>query len=257
MLGHPVAFNEYRRASVICCQSTAGTVPSWIVGGGRYGPSMANFAVRLVHGPAWDAGRPIRAQDGWDEHAAFMDGLVEDGFIVLGGPVGDWEQTLHAVESADENEIRARLALNPWASAGLLQIGPIEPGRSGSTGGALDGAGAAGGGSAAGSPPDRRAGSALAQAAQERCARHARRAGGGTTAWSPGWTGAPVPPRGPSASAGPRSPGARRTPVLPGPRSPGLRTRGWRPRLPPEPAPHWVCRNAAAPRQTARRPGRC
>lgn len=88
---------------------------------------MANFAVRLVHGPNWDAGRPIRGQDRWGEHAAFMDGLVEDGFIIVGGPVGDGEQTLHAVEAADENEIRARLALDPWASAGLLQTGTIEP----------------------------------------------------------------------------------------------------------------------------------
>jgi uncharacterized protein YciI len=95
--------------------------------GGRMVRGMANFAVRLVHGPNWDVGRPIRRQDGWDEHAAFMDGLVEDGFIIVGGPVGDGEQTLHAVEAADENEIRARLALDPWASAGLLQTGTIEP----------------------------------------------------------------------------------------------------------------------------------
>ena len=40
---------------------------------------------------------------------------------------GDGEQTLHAVEPADENEIRARLAGDPSASAGLLQIGAIEP----------------------------------------------------------------------------------------------------------------------------------
>ena len=88
---------------------------------------MANFAVRLVHGPSWDPGRPIRGQHGWDEHAAFMDGLVEDGFIILGGPVGDGEQSLHAVEAADEGEIRTRLALDPWASAGLLRVGPVEP----------------------------------------------------------------------------------------------------------------------------------
>ena len=36
-------------------------------------------------------------------------------------------ETLHAVEAADKNEITARLALDPWASAGLLQIGTIEP----------------------------------------------------------------------------------------------------------------------------------
>ena len=97
------------------------------VGGGRYAPAMANFAVRLIHGPAWDPSRQIRDQDAWDEHAAFMDGLVDDGLVILGGPVGDGEQTLHVVEAADENEIKARLAEDPWASAGLLQIGTIEP----------------------------------------------------------------------------------------------------------------------------------
>jgi hypothetical protein len=82
--------------------------------GGSTVRGMANFAVRLVHGPNWDAGRPIRGQDGWGDHAAFMDGLVDDGFVILGGPVGDGTQTLHAVEAADEDEIRARLALDPW-----------------------------------------------------------------------------------------------------------------------------------------------
>ena len=98
-----------------------------IVGSDQYAPVMANFAVRLVHGPGWDPACPIREQVGWDEHAAFMDGLVDTGFIILGGPVGDGEQTLHAVEAPDENEIRTRLARDPWASAGLLRIGTIEP----------------------------------------------------------------------------------------------------------------------------------
>ena len=88
---------------------------------------MANFAVRLVHGPGWDSSRQIRDQEGWAGHAAFMDGLVNDGFIIVGGPIGDGEQTLHAVEAADENEIWARLAADPWAAAGLLRIGTIEP----------------------------------------------------------------------------------------------------------------------------------
>jgi hypothetical protein len=88
---------------------------------------MANFAVRLVHAAGWDPGRPIREQDGWEEHAAFMDGLVADGFLILGGPVGDGEQTLHVIEAAGEDEVRARLALDPWARDGLLRIGLIEP----------------------------------------------------------------------------------------------------------------------------------
>jgi uncharacterized protein YciI len=88
---------------------------------------MANFAVRLGRSSGWDSSHPIREQDGWDAHAAFMDGLVDDGFIILGGPVGSGEETLHVVEAADEDEIRERLADDPWASAGLLRIGRIEP----------------------------------------------------------------------------------------------------------------------------------
>ncbi len=93
----------------------------------RYAASVANFAVTLVHGPGWDSSRPIRGQDGWDEHAAFMDGLVDDGFLIVGGPLGNGERTLHLVQAADEDAIKDRLAEDPWASAGLLRVGAIEP----------------------------------------------------------------------------------------------------------------------------------
>jgi uncharacterized protein YciI len=88
---------------------------------------VANFALTLVHGPGWDASRPIREQRAWEEHGAFMDGLVADGFIVLGGPLGNGDRTLHVVEATDEGEIRRRLAEDPWAQADMLQVGSIEP----------------------------------------------------------------------------------------------------------------------------------
>jgi uncharacterized protein YciI len=88
---------------------------------------MANFAVTLVHGPAWDPARPIRQQQAWDEHAAFMDGLVADGFLIIGGPLGGGERTLHAIEAAGEDEIRARFGADPWAAAGMLEIDSVEP----------------------------------------------------------------------------------------------------------------------------------
>lgn len=88
---------------------------------------MANFALTLVRGPNWDESRGIREQPGWHEHAAFMDGLVDDGFVLLGGPVGDRRQTLHVIQAADEQEIRRRLAEDPWAHAGLLEVGSIQP----------------------------------------------------------------------------------------------------------------------------------
>lgn len=55
-----------------------------------------------------------------------MDGLVDDGFIILGGPVGDADQTLHVVEAADESEVKSRLGEDPWALAGLLRLAAIE-----------------------------------------------------------------------------------------------------------------------------------
>jgi uncharacterized protein YciI len=97
------------------------------VGAGPYAAAMAHFAVTLVHGPGWDSARPIREQDSWDQHAAFMDALVDDGFLIVGGPLGDGDRTLHLVEAAGQPEIKARLSMDPWASAGLLRIGTIEP----------------------------------------------------------------------------------------------------------------------------------
>jgi uncharacterized protein len=86
------------------------------------------FLVRLVNGPAFDPSRPRREQDLWDEHAAFMDDLVEDGVVVLGGPVGqvDSEDVLLVVDVADEAEIRDRLAADPWANE-ILQIESVRP----------------------------------------------------------------------------------------------------------------------------------
>jgi uncharacterized protein YciI len=93
----------------------------------RMSSGTANFAVTLVRGPNWDESVGIREQEAWDAHAAFMDALVDDGFILLGGPVGDHRQTLHAIQAADEEDIRRRLAEDPWAQAELLEIGSIRP----------------------------------------------------------------------------------------------------------------------------------
>lgn len=81
----------------------------------------------MVHGPAWDSSLGIREQRAWDAHAQFMDGLVEDGFVILGGPVGSGERALLLVEAADEGEVEARMAADPWAPMGLLRVGDVEP----------------------------------------------------------------------------------------------------------------------------------
>jgi hypothetical protein len=54
---------------------------------GLQGEPMAVFAVTTAKGSSWDVGRPIREQQAWDEHGAFADRLVEQGVIILGGPI--------------------------------------------------------------------------------------------------------------------------------------------------------------------------
>jgi uncharacterized protein YciI len=90
--------------------------------------STEHFLVKRAHGRAWDASRPRREQDGWDAHAAFMDRLVEEGLIVLGGPVGegDGDYALLVVEAASESEVRVRLAEDPWGED-MLATESIEP----------------------------------------------------------------------------------------------------------------------------------
>jgi hypothetical protein len=85
------------------------------------------FAVRLERGGPWDWSRGLREQDGWEEHARFMDSLVEQGFIVLGGPLASERGILHAVSAPSEQVVRERLAEDSWACAGMLTIRSIEP----------------------------------------------------------------------------------------------------------------------------------
>jgi uncharacterized protein YciI/SAM-dependent methyltransferase len=88
---------------------------------------LAHFAVTEASGSGWDPTRSRREQDGWDEHAAFMDALLDDGFVVLGGPIGDGERVLVVVEAESEQEVEARLAEDPWLRDGTLRVDKVEP----------------------------------------------------------------------------------------------------------------------------------
>ena len=78
------------------------------------------FVVVRRSGPEWDPSRPLEQQSGWDEHAAFMDGLVDSGFVVLGGPLADEHRVVLAIEAASEADVRQRLARDPWHETHLV-----------------------------------------------------------------------------------------------------------------------------------------
>jgi uncharacterized protein YciI len=76
-------------------------------------------------GPLWDHTRPMEEQSDWRPHAAFMDGLVASGFIILGGPLADGDRVVLAVEADSEEAIRRTLAPDPWMESHLV-IDSIE-----------------------------------------------------------------------------------------------------------------------------------
>jgi uncharacterized protein YciI len=86
------------------------------------------FLVERAKGAAWDHGKPRREQAAWGAHAAFMDTLADDGFVVLGGPIGegDGDNALLVIDAEDEAAIRARLAEDPWGED-MLTIASVRP----------------------------------------------------------------------------------------------------------------------------------
>ena len=88
---------------------------------------MGVFVVTMLNGPAYDDRRPRREQQGWDEHAAFMDALVDEAFVVLGGPLGDGTRVLLVVEGDSEADVVRRLDDDPWLRDGTLQLATLEP----------------------------------------------------------------------------------------------------------------------------------
>jgi uncharacterized protein YciI len=93
---------------------------------GRTDGRPAVFLVHLLHtGPQWDPAKAMEEQTHWTAHAAYMDQLVDEGVVVLGGPLDDVRVVLvMAAESADA--VRAILRRDPWSET-HLRIDRIEP----------------------------------------------------------------------------------------------------------------------------------
>lgn len=84
------------------------------------------YAVRQRRGGPWDWTRDLRGQPGFDEHARFVDGLVDSGFIVLGGPLQGEREVLIIVNAPDEDIVRKRFADDPWVQSGMLTLTTVE-----------------------------------------------------------------------------------------------------------------------------------
>jgi hypothetical protein len=84
------------------------------------------LALLTRSGADYDHARPLEEQSRFDEHADFVDGLVAEGLIILGGPLGDERRVVYVVEAGSEEEVRERLARDPW-SGSHLELASIDP----------------------------------------------------------------------------------------------------------------------------------
>ena len=84
------------------------------------------FVLRLARGGPWDWSRDMREQEGWDEHARFMDDLAANGSIVLGGPLEGDRETMHIIRADSEETVRELFATDPWWLNGMLSPKSIE-----------------------------------------------------------------------------------------------------------------------------------
>ena len=84
------------------------------------------FVMFTSAGPNRDVTKGTREQPLWDEHAAFIDRLVAEGFIWMGGPLVDEGGSLLFFHAADENEVRERMKNDPWLKQGILKSESIK-----------------------------------------------------------------------------------------------------------------------------------
>ena len=87
---------------------------------------MPRWVVRVRRGGPWDFSKDMRQQEGWDAHATYMDGIFEEGFLLLAGPLEGDRETMWVVEAASKAQIIQRMREDPWSASRMLTPTKIE-----------------------------------------------------------------------------------------------------------------------------------
>ena len=82
---------------------------------------IPRVVLRLGPGPTWTSGLP-EDQPGWDEHAAFIDDLIERGVFVMGGPWTNRLGSMSLWEGMDAGEVSEVMQRDPFVLNGVFRI---------------------------------------------------------------------------------------------------------------------------------------
>jgi uncharacterized protein YciI len=85
------------------------------------------FAAILDRGPAYRQEKPLEGQQEWEAHRVFMNALVAEGLVVLGGPLEGTSEVLLIFRAASTAEIMKRWSEDPWVKLDLLRMSRIMP----------------------------------------------------------------------------------------------------------------------------------
>ena len=85
------------------------------------------FVVVRTRGNAWRQDLPLESQPEWAAHAAFMDALAAEGFVILVGPLEGTEDALIIARAHNAQEIVARMEADPWSPMDMLRTTRIAP----------------------------------------------------------------------------------------------------------------------------------
>jgi uncharacterized protein YciI len=88
-------------------------------------PRVVRVLVRWRAGPAWTSGS-VDEQPGWDEHAAYIDDLIERGIFVMGGPLADQKGSQSLLENVTEQEARELVLRDPFVENGVFELEEVR-----------------------------------------------------------------------------------------------------------------------------------
>ena len=101
------------------------------------------FVVIREQGRGWDRSRAMRQQDYWPEHVTFINGIVDQGSMLLGGPLSELDgngdpvdptdpvgpdrtyRALIVLEADTQQELMKLLDEDPWSRHHVLETAAI------------------------------------------------------------------------------------------------------------------------------------
>ena len=74
----------------------------------------------------WDNSKEAQEHEGFADHAAYMGRLEAEGFVAMAGLMLESSEVLFVFFADSADEVRAKLAQDPWQKSGLARLVRLE-----------------------------------------------------------------------------------------------------------------------------------